>query len=64
MYNIQKTLKGSILTLVVDLKENHGPSKSGKTLMIASSEGNTSIGNGFEAKFGLNVYTDNPNRDR
>lgn len=50
--------KAKTLTIIVDLSEDHGPSSSGKTTIIASSEGNQKIP-GFEAEnmmIGLNVY--------
>lgn len=43
------------LIITVNLKERHGPSTSGKTVMIASSAGNVDVGvDGI--KFGLNVF--------
>lgn len=45
---------GKSLTLVVDLTKEFGPSSSGKTTIIASSEGNQ-VATG-DVKFGLNVY--------
>jgi len=51
--------KKKILTVTVDLKEEHGPSGSGKTIIIASTEGSQKIG--FEdVVIGLNVYKKNP----
>ena len=44
-----------ILTITVDLKENHGPSKSGKNIIIASTQGNKSIQQ-TGATIGLNIY--------
>jgi len=49
--------KDGILTITVDLKEEHGPSASGKTIIVATSSGNQSVQHaGQEIKFGLNVY--------
>lgn len=45
-----------ILTLTIDLAGDEGPSKSGKTRVVASSRGNISIG---DVKLGLNVYRPN-----
>lgn len=56
MENIKQTLNGNILTLEVDISQKQGLSKSGKTIRIASSEGNKRIPN-TEIFFGLNVYT-------
>jgi len=56
MKNVEMTLEGNILTITVDLTKEFGPSSSGKTLIIASTEGNVSIPGHEEAKIGLNVY--------
>lgn len=48
--------KKKTLTLVVDLSQRHGLSGSGKTVTIASTEGNQKIGMG-DIAFGLSVYT-------
>lgn len=56
MKNVEMTLEGNILTITVDLTKEFGPSSSGKTLIIASTEGNVSIPGHEEAKVGLNVY--------
>jgi hypothetical protein len=53
--NILATLIGTKLTLEVDLSKEFGPSKSGKTTVIASTNGNKSI-IGSDAVIGLNVY--------
>ncbi len=45
-----------IMTVTVDLNLDLGPSKSGKTNIIASSEGNQKIDGGNGAVIGLNCY--------
>ena len=55
MKNVQMTLEGTILTITVDLSKEFGPSASGKTIIIASTEGNAPIPD-REEKVGLNVY--------
>jgi len=55
MKNIEMTIEGGTLIIKVDLSKDFGPSKSGKTIIIASSEGNVSIPDRDE-KIGLNVY--------
>jgi len=50
------TVEGDILTIKVDLTKEFGPSSSGKTIIIASTEGNVSIPEQEEKKIGLNVY--------
>jgi len=57
MKNVDFTVKDNRLTIEVDLEQDFGESTSGKTLIVASSEGNRRI----EAPcggvyFGLNVY--------
>ena len=48
-------IEGNILTIKVDLSKEFGPSSSGKTTIVASTEGNVSIQDRDE-KVGLNVY--------
>lgn len=55
MKNVEMTVEGNILTLKVDLTKEFGPSSSGKTIIIASTEGNISVPDRDE-KIGLNVY--------
>ena len=55
MKNVQMTVQGNILTITVDLSKEFGPSSSGKTNIIASTEGNVSVLD-REEKVGLNVY--------
>jgi hypothetical protein len=55
MKNVQMTVDGNILTIKVDLSKAFGPSSSGKTIIIASTEGNVVIPE-REEKVGLNVY--------
>jgi hypothetical protein len=55
MKNVQMTVAGDILTITVDLTKEFGPSSSGKTIIIASTEGNIAVPERDE-KIGLNVY--------
>jgi hypothetical protein len=55
MKNVDMAVEGTILTIKVDLAKEFGPSSSGKTIIIASTEGNISVP-GREEKIGLNVY--------
>ena len=55
MKNVEMTVEGNVLTIKVDLTKEFGPSSSGKTIIIASTEGNVSIPE-REEKVGLNVY--------
>lgn len=54
--NVDMKLEGNILTIKVDLTKEFGLSSSGKTIIIASTEGNQSIPGREDAKIGLNVY--------
>ena len=56
MKNIEITTEKNILTLKVDLTKTFGPSKSGKTIIIASTEGNPSVPEHADIHVGLNVY--------
>jgi len=55
MKNVEMEIKNGKLIITVDLSKDFGPSKSGKTVIIASSEGNITIGD-EDVKMGLNVY--------
>ncbi len=55
MKNVEMTVEGNILTIKVDLSKEFGPSSSGKTIIIASTEGNIAVP-GRDEKVGLNVY--------
>ena len=55
MKNVEMTMDGDLLTITVDLSKEFGPSSSGKTIIIASTEGNVTIPE-REEKIGLNVY--------
>ena len=55
MKNVDLKVEGNVLTIKVDLTKEFGPSASGKTIIIASTEGNVSIPDRDE-KIGLNVY--------
>ncbi|MDO8531400.1 MAG: hypothetical protein Q7T26_04415 [Dehalococcoidia bacterium] len=55
MKNVEFSVKGNTLTITVDLSKEFGPSASGKTIIIASTEGNSSLPGRSEV-VGLNVY--------
>jgi hypothetical protein len=48
-------VSGNTLTITVDLTKEFGPSSSGKTIIIASTEGNFTLPGRSEV-VGLNVY--------
>ncbi len=56
MKNIDMKLEGNILTIKVDVTKDFGPSSSGKTIIIASTEGNQAVEGKEDVKVGLNVY--------
>jgi hypothetical protein len=49
-------LDGNIPTITVDISKEFGKSASGKSIIIASTEGNVSIPENEEIKIGLNIY--------
>ena len=55
MKNVEMTVEGNTLTITVDLSKEFGPSSSGKTIIVATTEGNVTIPDRQE-KVGLNVY--------
>ena len=57
MKNIEMNAEGNILTIKIDLSQRFGKSSSGKSTIVASTEGNQSVPGHEEIKIGLNVYT-------
>jgi hypothetical protein len=55
MKNVEMTIEGMTLTIKVDLSKEFGPSSSGKTILVATTEGNVAIP-GRDERVGLNVY--------
>jgi hypothetical protein len=60
MKNVTMSVTGNKLLIEVDLSQNFGLSSSGKSITIASTEGNKPIPGAENIKVGLNVYK--PNR--
>jgi hypothetical protein len=56
MKNCEMKLEGNMLTITVDVSKDFGKSSSGKSIIIASTEGNVSIPEKRDIKIGLNVY--------
>ena len=54
--NCGVNVDGTTLTLTIDLSRKIGPSKSGKTTIIATTSGNKEIPDTNGAIIGLNVY--------
>jgi hypothetical protein len=55
MHNVKYEVKDDKLIIEIDLTKEFGPSKSGKTITIASTRGNQKI-EGTDVVIGLNVY--------
>jgi hypothetical protein len=55
MKNIKTTVKGNTMTIEIDLSKTFGPSKSGKTIIVASTEGNQKV-EGSDVVIGINAY--------
>ena len=60
MKNVIMQVEGSTLTIVVDLKQEFGLSSSGKSITVATTEGNVSVPGNEEIKVGLNIYRPKP----
>ena len=56
MKNIEMSVTGTTLTIKVDISKTFGPSKSGKTTIIASTEGNIGVPTREDVRVGLNIY--------
>lgn len=54
MKNVKVQKDGDTLTLIIDLGQDNGPSKSGKTTIVATTGGNVDLGEGF--RLGVNCY--------
>jgi hypothetical protein len=57
MTNVEMSVEKNILTIKVDMSKRFGKSKTGKTIKVASTDGNQSAPENDEIKIGLNVYT-------
>ena len=56
MKNIEMKVEKDKLVRTVDLTKSFGRSKSGKTEIIATTEGNVSVEQRPDVKIGLNIY--------
>ena len=56
MFNVIQKTTGNILTLTIDLSGQGHTSRSGKSRVIASTEGDVSVEGKEEIKLGLNIY--------
>lgn len=53
MKNVSMKTQGTKLVIEVDLTKDFGRSKTGKTIIVATTEGNAKVG---DVMVGLNVY--------
>ena len=56
MKNCNVKVEGTTLTITVDLAQKHGASKSGKTDIVATTEGNVPVPGFPEIKLGVNIF--------
>lgn len=56
MENVELKVDGNILTAKIDLSKVVGPSKSKKTIVIGSTQGNAQVPGHDDARIGVNVY--------
>lgn len=56
MENVEMKVEENILIIEVDLTKESGPSKTGKSITVASTKGNVPIPGNPDIKIGLNVY--------
>jgi hypothetical protein len=57
MENVKMSVDGTKLTIEVDLSQRGAKSSTGKTIRVASTEGNVACPGHEEIKVGLNVFT-------
>ena len=56
MKNVEMKVEHGTLIITVDLTKELGPSASGKSVIIASTEGNVEVPGASDVKIGLNIY--------
>ena len=58
MKNVELSVFDNILTIRIDLSKEVGPSKSGKSIIIATTEGNQplTVKKDSDMKLGLNLF--------
>lgn len=56
MKNVNVVINGNKMLIEVDLAKDFGRSASGKTVIVASTEGNADVPDHEGFKMGLNVY--------
>lgn len=58
--NVSMQRSGNKLVIEVDLSKAGSPSSSGKTLLVATTEGNIDVPGLDGGKIGFNIYVPNP----
>ena len=56
MKNVEMNVEHGKLLITVDLSQELGASASGKSMIIATTEGNVEVPGATDVKIGLNVY--------
>lgn len=56
MKNVSFSIDKGILSIKVDLSQTHGPSKSGKSVVVATTSGIVTIPGHEHIKLGLNIF--------
>lgn len=56
MQNVDVKLTGTKLILEIDLSKTLGPSKSGKTVLIATTSGNVPVPGAEDVRLGVTAY--------
>ena len=64
MKNVKMKVEDNKLIITIDLDQEYGRSSSGKSITIASTEGNVSVPEHDEIKVGINVYRPLPKGGR
>ncbi|TQI66234.1 hypothetical protein [Clostridium sp. KNHs216] len=59
MKNVKMSVTNNKLLIEVDLSQSFGPSSSGKSVTVATTEGNKTVPGTEDIKIGLNVYKPN-----
>ena len=56
MDNVQIEIKDNKAIITIDLNKEFGPSKSGKTIVVATTRGNVPVPGAEAYRLGLNCY--------
>jgi hypothetical protein len=56
MKNVELKIEDHKLVITVDLQQEFGLSSSGKSITVASTEGNVALPGHEDIKIGLNIY--------